>query len=168
MSTWKFDLYIDGTWTPGDSVGVLDVIDPATEESIGQVPQASTDDARRAIVAARKAFDDGPWPWMKPHDRGAVLIRMAEVLERRSAELRELIVAETGSTGFTTDFVQAGGSTGMFRSNAEQIVHAVEWVESTPPTATATGSMTGSAIIREPAGVVAAITPFNFPYYSTW
>jgi aldehyde dehydrogenase (NAD+) len=160
---WKFDLYIDGKWTSGESTSMLDVIDPATEESIGGVPLATPADARRAIEAARKAFDEGPWPWMKPRERGALLVKMAEVLERRAAELRELIVAETGSTGFITDFIQAGGSTGMFRSNAEQIVHSVEWVEAGAPTGAPTG-MSGSAIIREPVGVVAAITPFNFPY----
>ena len=88
---------------------------------------------------------------------------MAEILESRGAELRELIVAETGSTGFITDFVQAGGSIGMFRSNAEHVQHSVEWLEMGPPTGGPT-SVGGSAIIREPIGVVAAITPFNFPF----
>ena len=117
----------------------------------------------RAIEAARKAFDEGPWPWMKPAERAAKLIRMAEILESRGAELRELIVAETGSTGFITDFVQAGGSIGMFRSNADHVQHSVEWLEMGPPTGGPT-SVGGSAIIREPIGVVAAITPFNFPF----
>ncbi len=161
---WKFDLYIDGKWTSGEGSGVIDVIDPATEDSIGQVPEATVGDARRAIEAARRAFDEGPWPWLKPKERAAVLVKMAEVLERRAGELRELIVAETGSVGFITDFVQAGGSTGLFRSNAEQIVHEVEWVVSEPPTGGPTG-MSGSTLLREPVGVVAAITPFNFPYY---
>ena len=97
---WKFDLYVDGKWGSGEGSGVIDVIDPATEESIGQVPEATVGDARRAIEAARRAFDDGPWPWMKPRERAAILVRMAEVLERRSAELRELIVDQTGSVGF--------------------------------------------------------------------
>ena len=66
---WKFDLYIDGKWTSGEGSGVLDVIDPATEESIGEVPEATVGDARRAIEAARRAFDEGPWPWMKPRER---------------------------------------------------------------------------------------------------
>jgi len=162
-TSWNFDLFIDGKWTPGSGVGVLDIIDPATEGSIGQVPEASTKDAINAIEAARRAFDEGPWPFMKPKERGAILIRMAEVLDRRSAELRELIVAETGSVGFMTDFVQAGGSTAMFRSNAEKVVNELAWVEAAAPTGGPT-SMAGSAIIREPVGVVAAITPFNFPY----
>jgi aldehyde dehydrogenase (NAD+) len=160
---WKFDLFIDGKWTSGESTGVLDVIDPATEDSIGQVPEATTRDAVAAIDAARKAFDEGPWPFMKPKERGAILVTMAEVLERRGAELRELIVAETGSVGFITDFIQAGGSTAMFRSNAEKVASGMEWLEVGAPTGAPTG-MAGSAIIREPIGAVAAITPFNFPY----
>src|ERR1700733_9059700 len=95
---WNFELFIDGEWTGGEGGGIT-VIDPATEETIGEVPEASTKDAPRAIEAARRAFDEGPWPWTKPKERAATLIRMAEALEARTAELRELIVAETGSTG---------------------------------------------------------------------
>ncbi len=160
---WNFDLFFGGEWTEGEGGGRIDVIDPATEESIGSVAEASTKDAARAIEAARKAFDEGPWPWMKPAERAAVLVRMAEILEARGAELRELIVAETGSTGFLTDFVQAGGSIGMFRSNADHVQHGVQWLEMSAPTGGPT-SVGGSAIVREPIGVVAAITPFNFPF----
>ena len=124
---WDFDLYIDGTWTGGEG-GSITVIDPATEDTIGVVPEASTKDAVRAIEAARRAFDEGPWPWTKPAERGAALVRMAEALEAKSAELRDLIVAETGSTGFITDFIQGAGSIGMFRSNAAQTEHVVQWV----------------------------------------
>ena len=63
---WDYELYVDGAWTDEESVGSIDVIDPATEESIGSVPEASRESAVRAIAAARSAFDSGPWPWMKP------------------------------------------------------------------------------------------------------
>jgi len=161
---WRYDLFIDGAWTPGHGSSVIDVIDPATEELIGQVPEGTRKDALRAIQAARKAFDEGPWPWMKPRERAAVLVKMAESLERRSAELRELVVAETGAVGFILDAYQAGGVIPLFRSNAEHILHAVDWVEANPPTAGPT-SIAASALIREPVGVVAAITAFNFPFF---
>ena len=69
--SWNFDLYIDGTWTAGEAGGSIEVINPATEEVIGQVPDATPKDAVRAIEAARKAFDEGPWPWTKPAERAA-------------------------------------------------------------------------------------------------
>jgi acyl-CoA reductase-like NAD-dependent aldehyde dehydrogenase len=159
---WNYDLYIDGEWVEGEGGTRIEVIDPATEEPIGSVAEASTKDAVRAIEAARKAFDEGPWPWMKPAERAAALVRLADLLDAKGAELRELIVSETGSTGFITDFVQAGGSVGMWRSNAEQI-QTMEWLEMGAPTGGPT-SVGGSALAREPIGVVAAITPFNFPF----
>jgi aldehyde dehydrogenase (NAD+) len=161
--SWNFDLYIDGTWTAGEAGGSIEVVNPADEEVIGTVPEATPKDAVRAIEAARKAFDEGPWPFTKPAERAAALVRMAEYLESHAAELREMIVAETGSVGYLTDYVQAGGSIGMFRANATQIEHVFEWVEAGAPTAGPNG-MTGSALFREPVGVVGAITPFNFPF----
>jgi acyl-CoA reductase-like NAD-dependent aldehyde dehydrogenase len=160
---WDYELYIDGAWTSEGAVGTIEVIDPATEDVIGSVPEGSTKTVVHAISAAREAFDSGPWPWMKPSQRAAALVRMAEVLEGRAAELRELIVAETGSVGFLTDFVQAAGSIGMLRSNAAIVEHSFDWVENGAPTGSPTG-VGGSAILREPVGVVAAITPFNFPF----
>jgi acyl-CoA reductase-like NAD-dependent aldehyde dehydrogenase len=160
---WEYELFINGIWTSDGAEGTLDVIDPATEESIGTVPEGSVGTAVNAINAARTAFDNGPWPWMKPAERAAALVRMAEILEARAGELRELIVAETGSTGFLTDFVQAAGSIGMFRSNAAIVEHSFDWVQNGAPSGQSSG-MAGSAIFREPVGVVAAITPFNFPF----
>jgi acyl-CoA reductase-like NAD-dependent aldehyde dehydrogenase len=163
MTRWDHQLYIDGAWTDAEAVGSIDVIDPATEQSIGSVPEGSTKTAIQAITAARRAFDHGPWPWMRPAQRAAALVKMAEILEARAADLRELIVAETGSAGFITDFVQAWGSIGMFRSNAAIVEHSFRWVDNGLPSGQVTG-VAGSAIVREPVGVVAAITPFNFPF----
>jgi aldehyde dehydrogenase (NAD+) len=160
---WNYELYIDGKWTSEAAAGTIDVVDPATEASIGSVPEGSVATAKRAIEAARRAFDTGPWPWMKPEDRAARLVRLAEVLESRAGDLRELIVAETGSVGFITDAIQAAGSIGMFRSNAQLVSTSFRWVENGPPIGGPT-LVGGSAIVREPIGVVAAITPFNFPF----
>ena len=161
--TWNYELFIDGKWTTEAADGSIEVLDPATEEVIGSVPQATTKTAVHAIEAARRAFDEGPWPWMKPSERAAALIRMAEILESRAGDLRELIIAETGSTGFLTDAIQGAGSIGMFRSNAAIAEHSFAWVENGLPSGGPNG-LGGSAILREPIGVVAAITPFNFPF----
>ena len=123
--SWNFDLYIDGKWTTGEAAGSIEVINPANRGGHRDGPEATTKDAVLAIEAARRAFDEGPWPYTKPAERAAALVRMAEVPRVTFGELRELIVAETGSTGFMTDYVQAAGSIGMFRSNAAQIEHVV-------------------------------------------
>jgi aldehyde dehydrogenase (NAD+) len=162
---WDYDqLYIDGHWVSSEGGGVIEAINPATEEVIGRVPEATPKDALRAIEAARRAFDDGPWPWMKPSERGAALKRLAEALDARMPSLREEIVAETGCVGPVTDMVQAGGSVGLVHWCADNVQTAVPWSESTPPVGGPTG-VSGSAILREPVGVVAGITPFNVPFY---
>jgi acyl-CoA reductase-like NAD-dependent aldehyde dehydrogenase len=160
---WSYDLFVDGKWTRGSGNRTLTVIDPATEEAIGEVPDATVDDARQAILAARRAFDEGPWPFLKPKERGARLKRLSEILESRMAEIRELVVAEAGAAGPIVDFVQVGGAIGIGHYNAEKVQDLVEWVETSPPTGGPNGMM-GSALVREPVGVVAAITPFNFPF----
>ena len=93
--SWDRELYIDGEWTSEGVDAAIEVINPATEEVIGSVPEATAKVAVRAIEAARKAFDEGPWPWMKPSERAAKLVAMAEALEARAPELRELIIAQT-------------------------------------------------------------------------
>jgi acyl-CoA reductase-like NAD-dependent aldehyde dehydrogenase len=163
VGAWNYNLYIDGKWVEGEKGGRIEVIDPATEEVIGSAAEATAKDAIAAIQAARRAFDDGPWAWMKPAERGAILVRMAEHLESRTAELRELIVAQTGSVGPLTDAVQGPGSIALLRTNAALAEGKVNWLEMGAPTGGLVG-VGGSALIREPIGVVAAITPFNYPF----
>src|SRR5207247_2142387 len=139
---WNYELFIDGKWTSAGAAGTIEVIDPATEAVIGSVPEASVTTARQAIEAARTGFDTGPWPWLKPEERATMLVRLAEVLESRAPELRELVVAETGSVGPLTDFIQAAGSVGMLRSNAQLVSTSFPWVENGPPTG---GPTTSSA-----------------------
>ena len=86
--TWNYDLYIDGEWTAKEAIGSIDVIDLVTEAVIGTVPEGAPQTAVRAMEAARRAFDEGPWPWMKPAERAAKLLRMAEIFDERAADLR--------------------------------------------------------------------------------
>jgi aldehyde dehydrogenase (NAD+) len=163
--TWKHDrLFVGGDWTASNAAGVLDVIDPATEDVIGSVPDCDAKTAEAAITAARQAFDEGPWPRMSPRERGAALSRFAAILDERHDALKELVMAETGSTGFLCDFVQVRGTIDIARWVGESVEHVVRWTEASAPVGGPNG-MTGHAVVREPAGVVAAITPFNFPFF---
>jgi aldehyde dehydrogenase (NAD+) len=163
--SWKHDrLFVGGDWTASNAAGVLDVVDPATEEVIGSVPDCDAKTAEAAIRAARQAFDEGPWPRMSPRERGAALSRLAAILDERHDALKELVMAETGSTGFLCDFVQVRGTIDIARWVGESVEHVVRWTEVSAPAGGPNG-MTGHAVVREPAGVVAAITPFNSPSF---
>ena len=96
MQTFK-ELYIGGEWVAPSGSEVIEVISPATEEVIGQVPHASTADADRAVAAARKAFDEGPWPHMTPVERGEAIGRLSAALQARSQDIADTISSENGS-----------------------------------------------------------------------
>jgi len=163
--SWKHDrLFVGGDWMASNAAGVLDVVDPATEDVIGSVPDCDAKTAEAAIKAARQAFDEGPWPRMSPRERGAALSRLAAILDERHDALKELVMAETGSTGFLCDFVQVRGTIDIARWVGESVEQVVRWTEVSAPVGGPNG-MTGHAVVREPAGVVAAITPFNFPFF---
>lgn len=81
-------MFIDGAWTADETGRVGEVIDPATEVVIGSVPDADKKAAHAAIAAARRAFDDGPWPRMSTRRRAAVLRRMANILDERHDALK--------------------------------------------------------------------------------
>ena len=96
MQTYK-ELYIGGEWVAPDGSEVIEVISPATEEVIGQVPHASTADADRAVAAARKAFDDGPWPHMTPVERARRSAALSAALQARAQDIADTISSENGS-----------------------------------------------------------------------
>src|ERR1700728_1064098 len=89
-------LYIDGAWVPPAKGRSYPVINPATEQIIGSAPEAEVQDAERAIAAARRAFDRGPWPRMTMQERAVYLRRFVGWLAARSGELAGLAVAEIG------------------------------------------------------------------------
>src|SRR6266508_1827229 len=95
-------LYIDGKWVDGSSDDELEVINPATEEVITTVPQASIDDVDRAVSAARRAFEDGPWPRMSPRERSDILLRFVQAIADRRSELVDMIIATAAAGRRTT------------------------------------------------------------------
>jgi acyl-CoA reductase-like NAD-dependent aldehyde dehydrogenase len=163
MSDLSYRLFIDGKWVDADSDEVVEVHNPATEEIIGRVPQANTVDVRRAIDAARHAFDEGPWPQMSPRERGAVILRMAEAMERRRDELVELNMREAGSMRALAEFLQVGVPLTHLRDMAERVIPTFAWET---PLAPLVGRGIGQGVLlREPFGVAALISAYNFPLF---
>lgn len=155
-------LFINGSWVEGSGDEVLEVVNPATEEIIAEVPQATPADMDTAVGAARRAFDEGPWPTMRPAERGRILAAMADELSRRRAELVELNIIEAGSTRMLADMLQVGAPIDHFNDLVHRVLPRFSFEEPVPPVY---GQGIGQGIaIREPYGVAALITAFNFPF----
>src|SRR5437879_5836956 len=90
------ELFIGTEWVAPAGSGRLDVTSPATGEVVGQVAEATTADADRAVAAARRAFDEGPWPHLSMGERAAYLRKVGEALAPRGTELDELVPLESG------------------------------------------------------------------------
>jgi aldehyde dehydrogenase (NAD+) len=146
------ELYIDGRWTAPRSSGDIAVIDSRTEEVMGSVPRGAAPEVEHAVAAARSAFP--VWAATPVADRVAVLRAIADGLEAREDQLAELRSREVGTPIATSRRVQVGLSVDVFRSIADILEDfPLEEREGT------------SLLIRQPAGVVAAITPWNYPLY---
>lgn len=156
-------LYIDGNWVDSVRGQTLTVINPATEEEIGTVPQATPEDVDLAVSAARRAFDSGTWPRMTPMERGAVLAKMAAELDRRRGEIVELNIAEAGSARMIAEALQVGAPIDHFADLATRVLPGFGFEEPLRPVL---GRGIGQGLlVREPFGVAALLTAFNFPFF---
>jgi aldehyde dehydrogenase (NAD+) len=151
-------LYIGGEWVAPAGTGTIDVVSPHTEEVIGRVPEATPEDVDRAVAAARHAFDHGPWPRMEPAERAAVVGRLAALYGERVNELAELITEEMGCPITFSQLGQTGQAHAVYGYYAE-LGKTLTWEEERP------GMMGPVTVRREPAGVVAAIVPWNVPQF---
>ncbi|ADJ48926.1 aldehyde dehydrogenase [Amycolatopsis mediterranei S699] len=158
-------LYIGGSWTDGSSDTRVTVRNPATEETVAEVPQASLADVRQAITAARTAFDEGPWPRLKPAGRAAVLLRMAAEMERRLPDLVAVNTAEAGSVRWVAESIQTRVPVAHLRDMAERVIPAFAWDRPMDPTITPRAGISQGLLRREPFGVCALIPAYNFPFF---
>jgi aldehyde dehydrogenase (NAD+) len=152
------DLFIGGRWLTPSSRSFIEVVSPNTEQVVAVVAEAGEADMDAAVAAARKAFDDGPWPNYSPQKRAAVLRKMSTILSSRNSELAAAFVAQVGALASFAPFAAAGGSA-TFAKYAD-IADSFEWVKAHSSTVPGHEAM----IVREPVGVVAAIAPWNMPY----
>ncbi|MFA1538169.1 aldehyde dehydrogenase family protein [Actinomadura monticuli] len=158
-------LYVDGRWEESTGDAWIDVVNPATEEVLGRVPDGTREDVARAVRAARRAFDEGAWPSMPVRERAAIMVRMAEIMERRAAELVDLNIAEAGSVRMLAETLQVGVPIQHFRDMAERIMPAFAWERPMPPTVVPGLGIGQGVLRREPFGVAALIPAYNFPLF---
>lgn len=156
-------MYVDGRWVAtGDRTRA--VVNPATEQTVCAVPEASPADIDRAVTAARRAFDDGRWSGMSPHDRGAALGRFLTLLQARRDEAVDRVVTEVGTPVTLARGLQVATPLDHLADMVNRVLPTYPFMTPMPPTF---GDGIGQGVVmREPAGVVAAITPFNYPFFT--
>ena len=163
--------FIDGAWRAAKSDRTFDVISPRSEELVGRVPAASREDIDDAVAAARKAFDEGPWPRMSPAERAEYLSRIATGIEKRQHELAPLISEELGCSLPLSQFYMAVAPVMSFNYYADLgrtlELEEVRISDLTHFTGGSAGGPTvpmagNSLVIREPVGVVASFPAYNF------
>ncbi|MFE5035363.1 aldehyde dehydrogenase family protein [Streptomyces sp. NPDC056683] len=155
-------LFVGGRWVVPDD-GYYDVVDPATEETVGRAPEASREQVLAACAAAREAFDG--WSRTPAGERAAVLGRAADLIRGRLGAYADLARAETGATTGTARAMQVGVAVARFRRYAT--VEPAEWA--IPPQINEAGPMgragvMGALAVRQPVGVVSCITSYNNPW----
>ncbi|HET8930485.1 MAG TPA: aldehyde dehydrogenase family protein [Acidimicrobiales bacterium] len=144
--------YIGGAWVDPDGAGSIDVINAATEEVMGHIPEGTAADADRAVLAARAAFDD--WAVTPPAERADFVARMGAGIGERSGEIADAITGEVGMPRKLSEIIQAGLPQAVSAGIAG-LATDFPWEE----------QIGTSLVVREPVGVVAAITPWNYPLH---
>jgi acyl-CoA reductase-like NAD-dependent aldehyde dehydrogenase len=156
MASLDTALLIDGAFTPAQSGATFAVRSPLDDAVLAQVARAGMADIDRAATAARKAFDDGKWSGMMPTERGAFLRRIAEKIRWQAAAIAEVETRNGGKTiANSKNEVEAAAKVFDYYAGA-----ADKFFGSTIPM----GADVLDFTLREPIGVVAAITPWNFPF----
>jgi acyl-CoA reductase-like NAD-dependent aldehyde dehydrogenase len=145
--------YIDGTWRAPAGTNAIDVRSASTEEVIGRVPRGTTRDVDAAVDAARRAFG-GAWGETTAEERAEWLDRLAAALKARVPAVARTIAQEVGSPITMATSIQAGSPVAITSSFA-QIARSARWED----------EIGNSLVVREPYGVVGAITPWNYPLH---
>jgi betaine-aldehyde dehydrogenase len=151
----SFDrIFIDGDWVKPLGQGHFDIVNPTTEQVCGRIPRANADDAGRAVRAARRALV--PWKLLPPKERGQHMLRIADLMSERAAALADTIVEELGAPAGMTAQYMVGFPANTIRFYAELLIGGGFEFEQ---------RIGNSLVVKEPKGVVAAITPWNYPIH---
>ncbi|MCP4386028.1 MAG: aldehyde dehydrogenase [Hyphomicrobiales bacterium] len=148
--------FIDGAFADAASGDVFETINPATGEVITTVAHCNAVDVDRAVVAARRAFDAGTWSRAAPEERKATLLRLADLVRANAEELAVLESVDSGKT--ITDCLHEIGN-----EVADFFQWYAELADKTFGKVAPTGEDALALIVKEPAGVVGLVLPWNFP-----
>jgi aldehyde dehydrogenase (NAD+) len=148
--------FINGKWQKPAASGKLEVISPVTEEVVATFAAATPADVDRAVAAAREAFDKGPWPRMSAQERGAALLKVAEQLRARLPELAQAWTTQVGAPISLTRYL-SGQPPELFEYYGK-LIQSYPLVDERRG-----GHGEHVRVVKEPVGVVAAITPWNAP-----
>jgi len=154
-----YQLYIDGELCDAASGETFATYNPATGEKLADIAKADRDDAVRAIKAARKAFDEGPWSTMSGADRAAKVRKISELITANAAELAELETLDGGGTIRKAQLADVPGAANAFEWFAKM-------AETQPDRVDLEGSpfpVSQNYVRYEPIGVTTGIIPWNFP-----
>jgi len=150
-------LFIGGQWVEAQSGRQLEVVSPDTEQVVVRVAEADERDMDRAVAAARKAFDEGPWQWYSPAERVAAMTRLVEALRRREPEIAAVWSQQMGGLATLAPYLTKRGTQNL--QDAIDLGGTFPFITKVPsPAANA------AYVVHEPVGVVAAIAPWNVPY----
>jgi phenylacetaldehyde dehydrogenase len=155
-------MLIGGHWVDAQEGGTLDVRDPATGEIFANVPAGTAADVERAVSAARRAFEHGEWPQMRPAQRERLLLRLADLVEREARSLAEIEALDNGKSVVLAQHVDMAMAVDFLRYMAgwatkiEGTTHDVS-IPFIPQ------AQYFAFTRKEPVGVVGAIIPWNFP-----
>lgn len=147
-------ILIDGKWVTPQGVGHFEIVNPTTEKVCGRIPRADVQDVDLAVRAARKALLG--WKLTPPQERGLCLKAIADEMDARAAELGDVIVEELGSPVAMTAQYMVGFPASTIRFYADLLIGGGFEFEQ---------RVGNSVVVREPKGVVAAITPWNYPIH---
>ena len=158
MLATQHRMLVGGDWVAAESGETYDVVNPATAEVIGKVPKGGREDASKAVDSAREAFDHGPWPRMTPADRAKIVWKLADLVE---LDVDRLAMMETVNQGKTIKMAHDND----FPTGIDNIRFFAGASRNLEGKAASEYTGLGTTIFRrEPVGVVACITPWNYPW----
>ncbi len=155
-STHTDSLFLGGEWLPASTDRTLTVVSPHTEEVLATVPEAAEADISLAVAAARRAFDEGPWPHTTPNERAEVLRALAAGIQGRAQDLAATLTAEMGTPA---NFALGG----QVYTPAAMITGYADLLGTFEFERESRGVVGPCRVVKQPVGVCALIIPWNVP-----